>query len=265
MELTDYTIGKEYERSIGFSSIGVQTKYYKDGYWYKKNSCGYEGTAEKVCSDVLGFTNIRDYVPYETCRINGISGCRSKNFLNPEQETFTSFAAAYRFAYGADLTNKIYTCQEPRDRIQFVVDFIYGFAGLDCTEYLRTLLSFDMLVLNIDRHFHNMGLIKSEAGYRFAPIFDNGAALLSNMTVFPPDELIEDNIEAAVSKPFCGSFERQALVLGTNIEIDYTGLMAYIETIPHTRAREVLCLQVKRYRKFFPEMKDIPYIKRNPE
>ncbi|MCD7883333.1 MAG: hypothetical protein LUI87_06480, partial [Lachnospiraceae bacterium] len=185
----------------------------------------------------------------------GVSGCRSRNFLNPDTETFTSFETAYRYAYGRELSDQLYTLQAPEDRIKFTIDFIKDYSGLDCTEYLRTLLSFDMLVLNIDRHFHNMGLIKSDDGYRFAPIFDNGAALLSNMGIFHPDETIEDNIELAVSKPFCGNFERQAMVLGTNIEIDYTGLDAYVERIPHARTRETLRQQVERYRKFFPERK----------
>ncbi|MCC8044266.1 MAG: hypothetical protein LIP12_02045 [Clostridiales bacterium] len=202
MELTEYTIGKEFAIPAGFSSSGIQAKYYKDGFWYKKNRDGYEGLAEQICSDVLSFTNIQDYVPYEACRINGVSGCRSRNFLNPDTETFTSFKTAYRYAYGRELSDRLYTLQNPKDRIKFTIDFIKDYSGLDCTEYLRTLLSFDMLVLNIDRHFHNMGLIKSDDGYRFAPIFDNGAALLSNMGIFHPDETIENNIELAVGKPF---------------------------------------------------------------
>jgi len=66
-----YTIGKEFAIPAGFSSSGIQAKYYKDGFWYKKNRDGNEGLAEQICSDILSFTNIQDYVPYEACRISG--------------------------------------------------------------------------------------------------------------------------------------------------------------------------------------------------
>ncbi|MCD8014524.1 MAG: hypothetical protein LUG99_15380 [Lachnospiraceae bacterium] len=217
--------------------------------------------AEAICSDVLGFTNVRNYVSYEACRINGFSGCRSKNFLDAKSEAFVSLGSAFRFSYGADLSNKVYTYRNADDRIRFVIDFVYEFTGLDCTEYLCTILNFDMLVLNTDRHFYNMGFIKSDSGYRFAPIFDNGAALLSNMSVFPPDKSVEDNIDSAVSKPFCGSFERQALVLGSNLKIDYEGLVPYIETVSHFRVKEVLRLQVDRYKNYFPALNEISFPK----
>ncbi len=33
-----YTIDESYRRNdIGFSSLGVENKYYKDGYWYKQD------------------------------------------------------------------------------------------------------------------------------------------------------------------------------------------------------------------------------------
>lgn len=35
--MTDYLIGEEFRREdIGFSSLGVESKYFKDGYWYFK-------------------------------------------------------------------------------------------------------------------------------------------------------------------------------------------------------------------------------------
>lgn len=183
--MTEYVIEESYRRNdVGFSSLGVENKYYKDSYWYKQNISGYEGMAEEACSMLLRNSNLREYVEYEACIINGKSGCRSKNFLN-EGESIVTFKRLYEIACGEDLSNRIYTFREVEDRIRFVIDFLKEYAQMDCTRYLRNILSFDMLVLNVDRHFHNLALIRTESGYRECPIFDNGAAFLSNYGMFP--------------------------------------------------------------------------------
>ena len=83
--MTDYRIDESYRRNdAGFSSLGVESKYYKDGYWYKQDISGYEGLAEEVCSMVLRHSNIESYVEYEACTINGRSGCRSRNSVGIE-------------------------------------------------------------------------------------------------------------------------------------------------------------------------------------
>lgn len=79
--MTDYLIGEDFRRKdIGFSSLGVESKYFKDGYWYKQDISGYEGLAEEVCSMILRHSNLEDYVEYEACTINGRPGCR-RNIL----------------------------------------------------------------------------------------------------------------------------------------------------------------------------------------
>ena len=72
------------------SSKGTQPKYYEDGYWYKVNNVGYEGLAERLASMLHSHSNIKNFVEYEQCMINGRPGCRSKNFVQ-ENESFISF------------------------------------------------------------------------------------------------------------------------------------------------------------------------------
>lgn len=256
--MTDYRIEESYRRNdIGFSSLGVENKYYKDGYWYKQDISGYEGLAEEACSMILRHSNLSEYdgvkgsyVEYEACTINGKSGCRSKNFLK-ENESVLTFKRLYEIACGGDLTDRIYAIREVEERIRFVIDFVKEYAETDCTEYLRNILSFDMLTLNIDRHFHNMALIRTKNGYRECPIFDSGAAFLSNYGIFPTGGELESQISHAAAKPFSGSFEQQAIILGTGIRLDYSGILEEMKNIKHVRLREVLEYQLKRYKTFF--------------
>lgn len=65
--LPEYLNGLGLEESyrsndIGFSSLGIENKYYKNGYWYKQDISGYEGLAEEVCSTILRQSNLREYV-----------------------------------------------------------------------------------------------------------------------------------------------------------------------------------------------------------
>ena len=252
--MTDYRIDESYRRNdAGFSSLGVESKYYKDGYWYKQDISGYEGLAEEVCSMVLRHSNIESYVEYEACTINGRSGCRSRNFLK-EGESIVTFKRLYETANGGNLADHVYAIRDVNERIQFVTDFVKEYAEIDCTGYLRDILSFDMLVLNTDRHFHNLALIRSDTGYRECPIFDNGASLLSYYGMFPPGEELEEQISCAAAKPFSGSFEQQAVVLGTEIRLDYDAIYEELEKIKHVRLRAALEYQLKRYRKFFASL-----------
>ena len=62
------------------SSAGAQEKFLRNGVWYKKNLHGYEGLAEELCSVILSCSDVKEYVTYERCDIDGKPGCRSKDF-----------------------------------------------------------------------------------------------------------------------------------------------------------------------------------------
>ena len=76
-------IGNDYIVIQEGTSEGTQVKYKKDGYWYKKDNRGNEGRA-----------------------INGKSGCRSKNFLDEEEELVTFYRLYYN-EVGKDLSKVI--------------------------------------------------------------------------------------------------------------------------------------------------------------
>lgn len=69
--------------------------------------------------------------------------------------------------------------------------------------------------------------------------------------MFPPDEELEEQILHAAAKPFSGSFEQQAIVLGTGIRLDYEAIFQEIKKIKHARLWAVMKYQMTRYRTFF--------------
>lgn len=252
-EIKDYTLGKEFLFLQKTSSKGTQEKYYKDNYWYKIDRCGNEGMAEFLASVVLSYSNIKDFVSYEPCRINGKTGCRSKSFLH-EGEEFLTFQNLYSIFQGGSLMNRISEFQDVKERLDFVIEFIKEITGTDVSSYLSCILSLDMLLLNEDRHFHNLGIIKTAESYRPAPIFDNGYSLLCDYNRYYPflttDELIE-RADTAAAYPFCGNFELQALAAGFRMKIDYNGLYSALEEITDCREKNILRYQMERYKNIF--------------
>ena len=119
-----------------------------------------------------------------------------------------------------------------------------GYEGT--AEYLASVvLSFDILILNTDRHFNNIGIIADAAHgtYRNAPIFDNGNSLLSNVGEFPFDEPLESCLEKVTGQPFSVNLERQAWELGYGLKINYHELYGRLDEESDTRALHVLKFQ----------------------
>ena len=250
--LKSYVLSPEAISMVSGSSKGTQSKYYENGYWYKINNIGCEGTAEYLTSLVLSCSNIEDYAVYERCTINGKEGCRSANFLKPG-ETYISIQRLYDLYVGGQLTDYIYSMNDVEKRILAVVDFVKEVTNLDIYDYLAKMMSLDALILNTDRHFHNIGVISNanENSYRLAPVFDNGSSLLSNFTEFPLDVSIDDNIEKAIGKPFSANLEYQAHCFGYGLKIDYSKLEAVLENENENRCLEVLRKQLRRYKERF--------------
>lgn len=249
-KMNEYKLSPEAMVMVAGSSIGTQKKFYEKGFWYKQNNIGYEGTAEYLASKVLACSNVNDYVDYERCKINGRDGCRSANFLS-EGESFISLQRLYDTYHGGQLSERIRMYDTVKDRIEFVIDFTQQKTGLDIRQQIGKIMTFDMLILNTDRHFNNIGIVAdvSKDLYKNAPIFDNGNALLSNISEFGFDESIERNIEKVVGQPFSASLERQALELGFGLKINYSELLKILSVEPDSRALETLHYQLKRYEK----------------
>lgn len=243
-----YKLSPEAMIMVAGSSIGTQKKYYEKGFWYKQNNVGYEGTAEYLASKVLSCSNISEFVEYEQCRVNGKNGCRSANFLS-ENESFISLQRLYDTYHGGQLSERIRMLDSIKERIQFVTDFVLDTTGLDIREQLGKIASLDMLILNTDRHFNNIGIVVDGKRncYRNAPVFDNGNALLSNVLEFPFEVDIQQNIEKAVGQPFAANLERQAMELGFGFKVNYAELQKVLQQEPDSRALETLQIQLNRY------------------
>lgn len=248
VQVSDDHLSPEAIVMVSGSSIGTQRKYYDKGYWYKQNRNGYEGRAEYLAAVVLSCSNIDDYVEYECCKINGIDGCRSLNFLG-EGDSYISLQRLYDIYHGGQLSERIRLYDNVSERIDFVVEFTENLTGLNIREYLGKLLTLDMLIVNVDRHFNNIGIIANsiEGRYRPAPVFDNGNSLLSNLGRYDHEDSLAGNIEKATGHPFCANLERQAMELGFGLKINYGELQSKLDSEPDSRALEVLRMQLRKY------------------
>ncbi|MBE5909065.1 MAG: hypothetical protein E7278_09560 [Lachnospiraceae bacterium] len=253
--MNNYVLSPEALVMVSGSSKGTQKKYYENGYWYKQNQLGMEGRVEYLVSKLLECTNISDYVKYEECLVNGKPGCRSANFLK-EDESFLSFQRLYDIYHGGSLLEQIMRIDSVDERVAFVVDFVEESTGFYAKEYLSKIITLDMITLNVDRHFNNLGVVVNgkKDTYREAPIFDNGAALLGNRGMFYVEDSIEDNIEKAHALPFSASFERQSQACGVGFALDYDKMLDVLDREPDSRERDVLRYQVERYRGYIPKV-----------
>lgn len=250
--MTDYTLSpKAMLKTVG-SSKGAQPKYYENGIWYKENHTGYEGLAEYLCSHVLRCSNASYYVDYEMCNVNGKPGCRSHDFTAP-REIFLSFQRLFDLYYGGEFEVFLSTMDNPESRLAFTLAFVRDTTGLDVSDYIAKTLSLDFLTCNPDRHMNNLGVIANQdtGEYRLAPIFDNGAALLSDVGRFPYDQPIEALIDTAIGRPFSSSLGHQALAAGFTLKIDYEKLYSLLEKEPSSRAKDVLRFQLQVHKNIF--------------
>lgn len=241
-------ISKEYIVKQQGTSEGTQIKYKKGDYWYKKDKSGCEGLVEYLVSNFLGYTNLNaeEYVVYEYGTINGEKGCRSKNFLKSNEELITLYRLYFN-EYGRDLSQVINEMDEMEDRIDYVIRFVEKSCGINIFEYLKKVLTVDMIILNEDRHLNNLALIFDGNAFKPSPIFDNGLSLLTgNRSVnwrFP----VSDNVKRVVARPFSGSHEKMVEYFGKGLEIDAKSALAWLNTQKWTREREVLEYQINKY------------------
>lgn len=168
---------------------------------------------------------------------------------------FISFQKLYETYTGMNLTERVRMIEGIPDRINFVLSFVKEVTGVDCTDYLSKMLTLDMLTLNTDRHFNNMGIMANAVSgtYRTAPVFDNGNSLLSDVNYFDEED-VQLNIDKAYGKPFSSRLETQAYYAGYGLKLDYSRLEKMLQSYNSCRAIEVLEKQLKRYRGIIPAL-----------
>ena len=239
------------------SAKGKQIKFYKDGYWYKIDDHGPAGKAEELSCKILGCSSLRleEYVHYESCVVEydgkTYQGCRSKDFLRPGEHLF-SYDKIYELTTGRRLSEDIIPLQSPEERIVFVADAVKDFCGLDVREHIAKNLTVSMALMDTDRHFNNIGIIADESltGFRNAPIFDNGAAFLSNYDRYPPHISVVDIASERVSitgKPFSANLEYQAVAAGINVRFDVDKVHKLLKGMTQDRMVRIAEYLTERY------------------
>lgn len=250
------------------SSKGNQWKIKAQGNWYKADYLGYEALAEIIVSGLLQFSNVPDYVHYFYEEISYekqmFHGCGSRDFLKENQELVT-LERLYRQFTGKSLANDIKD-MEIGEKIVFVVEKIRKFTGIfDFGRYLTLMLELDAFFLNEDRHLHNIALIRNDSGeYETCPIFDNGAALLSDIQEYPLGTELDVCIERIEAKPFSRNFDYQMdaaeEIYGTQLKLWFQeknvteilkGFTDIYETAVLERIEELLRRQKRKYQYFW--------------
>ena len=198
---------------FGGTSVGYQTKYTNGKVWVKIDKGSKEGLAEEVVSSLLSHSSLNrdDYVEYTRCVVYNKGkyvgeGCVSDNFLGPNEEVVT-FQRLLEMS-GFNSSDKRRSTQEYDNLENEVVRRMNKITGLDTVDYLRKIITLDAIVLNSDRHLNNIATIynSSTSKYRFAPIFDNGLALILNRK---DTEELQKIYNTTFAKPFTASFEYQ--------------------------------------------------------
>lgn len=200
------------------SSKGNQLKWEKDNIWYKADYTGYEGLAEYVISHLLMKSTLdrSEYVVYEQEEIRYKSqvymGAKSNNFMCAGDQIIT-LERLFTNSFGVGLNKLIYSVSDHEERLKLLVSKTQEITGLDHFGlYMSKMLSIDALFLNEDRHTHNVAVIYSRDGkYKYCPIFDNGAGLLSDTKMeYPLNADVYELIDSVRPKTFCQSFIEQA-------------------------------------------------------
>lgn len=197
-------------------SKGNQSKYRTAEWFIKEDYLGYEGLSEVVASRLARELNI-PCVRYEPCIITSEyakrTGCCSKVHPNLEKEitlgkvleqtselTFEEIIADYKTTSAKiEAVGRIVSKVIPED--------VYF-------KTLNRLFSLDAIILNEDRHIFNIGFYQGEFGIYELPVYDNGAAFASDLTMdYPIGMPWQACIKEIKAKPFTLSFHEQRMAL----------------------------------------------------
>lgn len=199
------------------SSKGNQLKWENEGTWYKADYTGYEGLAEYVISHLLKYTNLKEdeYVLYEPEQIKYkrqiYNGVRSRTFIDGDWQIIT-LERLFKYVYNESLTSVLWHMSDVKERLEFLVNAVKNITGLNnFGGYICRLFTIDAFFLNEDRHMHNIAVLMNGKGeYKYCPVFDNGAGLLSDITMdYPMGQDIYQMISEVKSKSVSQDFDEQ--------------------------------------------------------
>ena len=251
------------------SSKGNQLKWEKSGIWYKADYLGYEGLAECVVSALLKRSSLPEdeFVIYEPETIKYKSqmynGCSSTDFADGWQ-TIT-LERLFKNRFGTGLNQGIYSIEDHEQRLRFLVDQAERITGLkDFGKYICKLFTIDAVFLNEDRHTHNISVLMNGDRFRFCPVYDNGAALMSDMAMdYPMGCDVYEEIGNVRAKTICDSFDEQLDIAekfyGRQLSFTFAaedisevlkGITLYDDAVKE-RVKLILLEQRRKYRNLF--------------
>lgn len=253
------------------SSKGNQLKWENEGLWYKADYTGYEGLAEYIISHLLQKSTLKkeEFVLYDLEEIKYktkvYTGVKSNSFLEGGWQLITLERLFDNF-FGKSLYKSIYAICDHEKRLQFLVGQVERITGLkQFGMYLNKLLTIDAVFLNEDRHTHNIAVLMNEKGeFAYCPIFDNGAGLLSDITMdYPLKEDLYELMQESKAKTICEDYVEQLDIseelYGGNIKFSFTEkdveellkpVTEYSEEI-RERVKSILLYQMRKYKYLF--------------
>ena len=216
------------------SSKGNQLKWENDGMWYKADYTGYEGLTEYVISHLFVKTTLatNEYVLYDLEQIKYddriYNVVRISCFIEDEWQIIT-LERLFKITLGKSLYKMIYSISDIEERLIYLVEQVERLTGLvEFGNYMNKLFTIDAFFLNEDRHTHNIAVLMNGNGkFKYCPIFDNAAGLLSDTTMdYPLCKNVYDLMKKAKSKTICSDFDEQLDVseklYGNNIKMAFT-------------------------------------------
>lgn len=241
------------EKIAETSSKGNQEKWYDSDTkrWYKLDQFGYEALSECAVSAFLELSNIETdtpftFVRYDMERLNvhkrKRTSCSSLNFLKEDQSIITISHLLNR-VLDAPLKEKLSALSSDKKRIAYLAEATAEYTGLEhFPEYLTLMFEIDSFFLNDDRHLNNMAVIEENGCYSYCPIFDNGAALLSNVQLSQMDIMPKALISVLKARPFNTSFTRQM-----NSARELFGAQLNIPKLTKAHIKEIIAPMLEYY------------------
>lgn len=210
---------------LSSSSKGNQVKWFKDNYFIKQDTMGYESIAELVSYVFSSCTNIKS-VAYDLCVINGnICGCYSKNILKPGESLITLDRIIKQYDRGI---LQYYGSYDFIDKVIILCSNVLNIDKRKLILYFSYMCKFDAIILNEDRHLNNVAFIKSGNKFRLCPLFDNGMSLLSNQVWYNINDNIDELMLKVRSATFSSDFDEQCRYFNDlpKIKVDLNKLVA---------------------------------------
>lgn len=247
------------ENALYRADTGSQIKWRIGDEWYKIDDFNHEGLAETIVSDMMKKSNVERFAVYAPERIKyrgrTYAGCVSPNFLN-QGERLIEATLALEGEYEAMM---------PRSITEFAELVKEKTALFDFPVYLAKMYALDQITLNTDRHYANIAILDTDAGYDYAPIFDNGRSFGLDDKLWMDGKSAEQIADSLRPRLYFAGFDKQTeeieeLAGGRKLILSYTKedlrktldrcAVVYPDEILY-RAEQIFGIQMQKHIEYF--------------